>query len=42
MLNVYSFIASNYDLSETTLALGVVNTQVCDIGKVRPSIVYLV
>lgn len=35
MLNVYSFIASNYDLSETTLALGVVNTQVCDIGKQR-------
>lgn len=35
MLNVYSFIASNYDLSETTLALGAVNTQVCDIGKQR-------
>lgn len=35
MLNVYSFIASNYDLSETTLALGAINTQVCDIGKQR-------
>ncbi|PFX32614.1 hypothetical protein AWC38_SpisGene2558 [Stylophora pistillata] len=35
MLNVYSFIASNNDLSETAQRLGDANTQVCDSNKQR-------
>ena len=34
MLRVYQFIASNWDLKETSLALGVADTPVCSSNLV--------